>query len=208
MTFRVVRLPDSRLWLRVADPEWEDPLDPTYAGRYGGRWNPPNSYPTLYLNADVDTARRQLEQLLDGEPIRVEDLRDDAYALVAATLPRNQDACDAVTDAGLKALGLPTTYPADANGERIPHADCQPMGQTVREEGLRGVWCRSAVRLDGSGRELAWFPAELDSDRAREHWDDPLPLGDWRDATGWEDLGASPQPDPAPADGQPSPADP
>ena len=89
---RAVRLPGGRLWLRVADPAWEDPLDPRYAGRDGGRWNPPNSLPTLYLNGDVYTAQLQLERLLDGEPIHVEDLRDDAYLLVAAMLPGDQDA--------------------------------------------------------------------------------------------------------------------
>lgn len=195
MTSRVVRLPDGRLWLRVADPDWKDPLDPSYAAEAGGRWNPPNSFPTLYLNADPPTARLQLERMLEGQPARVEELRDDAYVLIAAQLPSGQRTADAVTDAGLDELGLPVTYPADQNGERIPRGRCQSIGVEVRDNGLQGVWCRSAARIDGRGREVAWFPAGPRS-RARVVWEEPRPLGEWRDATGWEDVGESPQVDP------------
>lgn len=207
MTPRVVRLPDGRLWLRVADPAWEDPLDPTHAARVGGRWNPPDSFPTLYLNADVYTAQLQLERLLEDAPLRFEDLRGDAYVLVAATLPGDPHAADVVTDEGLQALGLPASYPADENGERVSREDCQPVGAEVRSQGLRGVWCRSAVRLDGSGRELAWFPADRRS-RAQEWWDDPLPLSEWRESESWDDLGESSQPDPEPLDSDSSPDSP
>ena len=34
-------------------PAWDDPLDPNYAKGYGGRWNPPDSFPTLYFNEDL-----------------------------------------------------------------------------------------------------------------------------------------------------------
>ena len=43
-------LSDGHEWLRIADPGWRDPLDPTFAQRFGGRWNPPDSFPTLYFN--------------------------------------------------------------------------------------------------------------------------------------------------------------
>jgi hypothetical protein len=52
-----VRLPDGRVWLRVADPEWADPLDPSWAAERVGRWNPPASFPTLHLNCDVGSGR-------------------------------------------------------------------------------------------------------------------------------------------------------
>jgi hypothetical protein len=45
-----VRLPDDGVWLRLAEPEWEDPLDPSFAAFQGGRWNAPGSYPALYRN--------------------------------------------------------------------------------------------------------------------------------------------------------------
>lgn len=185
---RTVDLPDGRVWLRVADPAWSDPLDPTYAERHGGRWNPPRSFRTLYLNADVETARLRLDRMLEGSPVEVEDLEDDAYLLVAATLPRAQRCAEARTDTGLRALGLPTSYPVDGDGREVPHAPCQAAGRTVREAGLRGVLCRSAATRDGRGREFAWFPATVRS-HAHPVWDEPRGLGAWRGASGWSELG-------------------
>jgi hypothetical protein len=199
VTPRRLRLPESRVWLRLAEPEWEDPLDPSFAAAAGGRWNPPDSYPVLYLNGDVQTARLQIERMLAGSPVHVDDLDDGAYVLVAATLPRSQQCADAVTDSGLRALGLPPTYPLDrSGGTELGHATCQSIGMVLHGEALRGVWCRSACTSDGRGRELAWFPATRRS-RARPVWDDPLPLSRWRDAGGWSELRLAEQPDPDPA---------
>jgi RES domain-containing protein len=196
----VVSLPPRRVWLRVADADWVDPLDPSYAATHGGRWNPPGSFPTLYLNADVATARAQLEHLLAGSPVRPEDLDDEAYVLVAAELPLRQTAADAVTVTGLTGLGLPATYPLDGRGVEVAHAVCQRVGVRIQDRGVRGVLCRSACTPDGSGRELAWFPADARS-RARPVWDRPRPLGAWRNAERFEDLGLAPQPDPAAGSG-------
>lgn len=155
---RVETLPDGHRWLRVADQMWSDPLDPSFAGRHGGRWNPPASFPTLYLNEDVLTARAQVVALLRGSPVGPDDL-DDGYDLVVATIPRSQEVAEAVSDDGLEALGLPETYPRYRNGRPVRHDVCQPIGQTVKDAGLRGIHARSAATDDGSGRELAWFPA-------------------------------------------------
>lgn len=54
-------------------------LDPGYAAAAGGRWNPPVSFPTLYLNGDVATARMRLQRLVEGAPFIMDDLDDDAY---------------------------------------------------------------------------------------------------------------------------------
>lgn len=110
------------------------------------------------------------------------------YVLVAAILPRDQTCADALSDAGLRALDLPDTYPLDARGQPIPRSTCQPIGQEVKDLALRGIVCRSACTADGRGRELAWFPATSRS-HANPVWDKPLPLGDWRDAATWGDLG-------------------
>ena len=48
MTLRHETLPDAHVWWRIADPAWTNPLDPSFAQRQGGRWNPPDSFPTLY----------------------------------------------------------------------------------------------------------------------------------------------------------------
>ena len=192
-----VRLPDERVWLRVAEPSWDNPLDPSFARDRGGRWNPPGSFPALYLNADVATARMKIERMLAGSPVTVDDLDDEAYVLVAATLPTAQICADATTAAGLRSLGLPDTYPRDADGVEIDHRACQRIGRQVHDAGLDGVWCRSACTADGRGRELAWFPAPRRA-AARPVWSEPLPFGAWRYADGWGDFGLDDQPEPYP----------
>ena len=151
----------------------------------------------LYLNADVGTARLQIDRLVEGQPFTADDLDDDAYVLIAATLPRSQTCADAVTRAGLKALGLPKSYPVDAAGEVVERDVCQSIGAEVHDAGLRGVWSISAASPTQAGRELAWFPATARS-RAHPTWQEGLPLGQWRDATAWSDIGLSEQADPAP----------
>lgn len=158
----VERLSDGHEWLRVADPDWVDPLDPSYAAERGGRWNPPGSHLTLYLNEDLTTARSQVTALLAGSPVDADDL-DLGFDLVSATLPRSQDVAEAVSAEGLEALGLPPTYPRYGNGRPIRHDVCQPIGAQVYEAGLRGVHARSAADDRGDGRELAWFPARSSS---------------------------------------------
>jgi len=170
------RLPNAKRWYRVADEKWDNPLDPGFAQRFGGRWNPPSSFPTLYLNEDVDTARAQIRRMLEGSPVRPEDL-DPPYVLVTATLPSRQVVADAVTDVGLETLGLPETYPVDKDGVTISHTICQPIGARIKDQNLRGVHARSAVTPDGTGRELAWFPARTSS-RATPI-DSPLAFSTW-----------------------------
>jgi len=194
---RTVTLPDRRVWLRVADPLWANPLDPSFAEAAGGRWNPPASFPVLYLNADVGTARLQIERLVEDQPFTADDLDDDAFVLIAATLPRSQTCADAVSRAGLGALGLPPSYPMSDAGGVVERGVCQSIGAEVHEAGLRGVWCRSAASRSHAGRELAWFPASARS-RARPTWTDGLPLGSWRDATDWSDIGLTEQVEPRP----------
>ena len=161
-------LPDDHVWWRVADPAWSDPLDAGFAGRRGGRWNPPGSFPVLYLNEDRMTARLNLLAFIADWPYEPEDLRDHtAPILVGCAVPARQIVCDAHTGAGLRAAGLPATYPLDEAGGIVPHARCQPVGVQARAASLRGVRAHSARSRDGVGRELAWFPAAIRS-RARQ----------------------------------------
>ena len=157
---KVEVLRDGQSWLRVADPSWIDPLDTSFAQALGGRWNPPGSFATLYLNENLETARAQVIAVLAGSPVDPEDL-DLGFDLVVATLPRDQEVADAISEDGLKALGLPETYPRHRNGRPVRHEDCRRVGQAVHEAGLRGVHARSAVHDEG--RELAWFPARESS---------------------------------------------
>lgn len=143
------------VYCRVADPEWDDSLDPSYAASQGQRWNPPGTE-CLYLNRDEQTARANVARRFVGLAYGPEDL-DPATApvLVEVTLPAGQ-AADAYSDGGLASLGLPDTYPHNADGRPMPHSTCQPIGTAVLDAGLDGVDYRSAA-ADGD-RELAWFP--------------------------------------------------
>jgi RES domain len=194
---KTVTLPKGRVWLRVANSNWAKPLDPSYAQRLGGRWNAPEACPTLYLNADLATARSQLERMLEGYPAGLDDLDEDAFVLVAARVPGRQRCADAASAAGLKTLRLPSSYPVDRKGKPISHARCQRVGAAVRSERLNGLWCRSAATPEGRGRELAWFPSGSRS-KAKPAWRRPLPLDAWIYAKQWSDIGLDPQPDPRP----------
>lgn len=154
------RLVDDHPWLRIADPSWANPLDSTFAAKAGGRWNPPNSHRTLYLNEDLVTARLNLRAYAAEWPWEPEDLQPDrAPVLVTAKLPRQQTVADAHTPEGVAALGLPRTYPLDQAGVAVTHGRCQSIGEAAERAGLRGIRCRSAQVPLGAGRELAWFPA-------------------------------------------------
>ena len=171
------RLVDAHEWLRICEAGWSDPLDPGFAQARGGRWNPPDSWPTLYLNEDVVTARLNLDAFISGWPYRPEDLSDATGPhLAVATLPRNQTVADGHTPEGVSAVGLPSTYPVYLSGEPVTHDICQVIGVEVKGEGLRGVRCRSARAPLGAGRELAWFPA---TSRSRAHLVERRQYPDW-----------------------------
>lgn len=120
---RTEMLADGHVWLRVAQADWADPLDTRFAQRVGGRWNPPDSFPTLYLNEEVVTARINMQLFTDAWPYGPEDLRDDAApVLVEALLPRQQRVADAHSPKGVISLGLPATYPLDTSGQPVPRS--------------------------------------------------------------------------------------
>ncbi len=158
--------------LRVADPDWTDALDATFAAQPPGqRWNPPG-VECLYLNGDHATARANVERLYAGLPYGPEDLEPaTAPVLIEVTIP-NGVAADAYTPAGLTSFGLPVTYPVDGDRAPIGHSVCQPLGQSALDAGLDGVDARSAV--EGGDRELAWFPKGRTPAA-----DPPVPFDDW-----------------------------
>jgi RES domain-containing protein len=142
---------------RVADPAWADPLDPSYARRKGGRWNPPQSFGVVYLCADVATARANVARLFAGLPYGPEDLEPDRAPQLVEVDLTTESYVDAVTNAGLRALQLPTSYPVEPDGTSVPHRVCQPIGQRLYDAGELGIASRSAAPGASHGRELSWF---------------------------------------------------
>jgi RES domain len=139
-------------YLRVADPDWEDPLDGRFAADRGGRWNPPESFAVVYLTSSVAVARAYVFQKFEGQPYGPEDLRAGPV-LVRTRVPEDRYV-NAVTAAGLRDLGLPETYPLDSRRRLVPWRRCQPIGLRAWEAGLPGVAARSAR---AEGEELAYF---------------------------------------------------
>ena len=177
-------LPERHVWLRLTQSRHRDAFDMSYARERGGRWNPPESWPTLYLNDDLATVHAQVRHLFAGRGIDPGDLDDTApIELAAATLPQRQRVADVVSGPGVASVGLPSTYPVDDAGVIVDHALTQNIGVCVHDAGLRGVWCRSATM---TGNELAWFPA--DRSVARPLWAEPLPYGSWRHAVTLSDV--------------------
>jgi hypothetical protein len=178
---RTELLREGHEWLRIAETSWlkGDPLDPSFAAILGGRWNPPDSFPTLYLNEDVVTARLNLRHFIEGWPYEPEDLRNaTGPALVHALLPRRQLVADVHSREGVAAVKLPAGFPLDQHGRLVAHAPCQAIGLEAKRTGLRGVRARSARAPDGAGRELAWFPATRRS-RARAAAVEPFEAWYW-----------------------------
>jgi len=146
------------VYVRVADPDWKDPLSGEFAKARGGRWNRAGSFPVVYLNGDVRVARANLLQRFAGQPYGPEDLEpSSAPVLVSTDVPEGRYV-DVVSDAGCEAAGLPPTYPRDARGETVPREVCRPIGQAARRDGLPGIACRSAAAAaPPGGEELAFF---------------------------------------------------
>ena len=149
-------------YLRIAYPDWDEPLDGSYSARFGGRWNPAGSYPVCYLNRDLPTARanarHMLERRLAGLPVTVDDIDPDELPVLVETVVEDEEFVDVLSAEGCLAVGLPSTYPKGVDGATVPWAICQPIGAAAWDEGRAGMACRSAAETaPPDGEELAWF---------------------------------------------------
>ena len=154
-------------YLRVADPSWRSPLDGRFAGERGARWNPPDSFPVVYLCSTVEIARANVLRRFDGLPYSALDLLPDRRPTLIETDVGSHRAVDVITDAGCRAAGLPTTYPRAADGTEIGWDRCRATGRIAWDQGERSIACRSAAaRPTDLGEELAWFVRDT-ADRLR-----------------------------------------
>lgn len=126
---------------RVADPSWLDPLDTSYSGQRGGRWNPP-PLEALYLNASkrvaLANARRHVESIFAAS---LDDVRDDRLPdLQYVEINDGGTFLDAVTPHGISLLQLPATYPSG-----VPHEISQTIGLAASRVPLDGIVPLSAM---------------------------------------------------------------
>ncbi len=149
---------------RVCDPTWTNCCDGTFAKQFGGRWNPPNSFEVLYLNADIETARANAALNYEGEAFGLFDLNPTQRPHLQIVTVAPCDAADAISDDGRAQLGLPAK-PAAHKG----WAACQKVGAAAHAAGLAGVACRSAGCLKGA--EFAAFDLRLIAPGERQTFD-------------------------------------
>lgn len=145
-------------YVRVADPGWRRPLDPSFAAARGGRWNPPASFPVVYLCRTPTVARQLVLKRFEGLPYGVLDVRADRRPALIETEVPDHRAVDVVSDAGCRAASLPATYPLDTDGRTIGWDRTRSIGSAAWEQGERSIACRSAALTERrDGEELAWF---------------------------------------------------
>jgi hypothetical protein len=112
----------------------------------------------VYLNATLDLARALVRARLEDRGIRPEDILPEAGPVLVATTVPGDSYVNAVTDAGLRSVNLPVSYPLDSRGKVIAHRVCQPIGKLAWDAGERGIACRSATRgAPSNEEELAYF---------------------------------------------------
>jgi hypothetical protein len=162
----VITTPRKGRYYRVCDPLWSDCCDAAFAARHGGRWNAPNTFPVLYLNADIDTAKMNAQRVYEGEAFGLYDLNPTMRPHLQLVEVTACTPIDAVTDDGLTALGLPVTYP-----DKVGHSVCRPIGKRIQSAGHCGIACRSAARV--GGEELALLDLHLATKQDR------LPFTEW-----------------------------
>jgi len=167
-------------YFRVYSPEWTDPPnETTYNKKYGGRWNLPDVFGALYLNATIAVAAAQARHQHAGRAIKLFDLQPQSRPVLAAFDVLPMTIVDAVSAVGIKSLKLPTHFPYGVDWTR-----CQAIGIRAHRAALSGVAARSNAEatLDRFvGEELVSFDSQPMPAMTRfgipfaEWYPDPIP---------------------------------
>ena len=127
-----------------------DPLTDDGARRAGGRFNPPNSFPVLYLCSTRPCVVAELTRQAERQGLRVDDFLPREVIEVAGTLGKVLDLTDLAT---LDALGI---TPADL--VREDRGFTREIGEAAHEHGFQAIRSPSATGVD---QVLAIFPENL-----------------------------------------------
>ena len=120
---------------------------------HGGRWNPPDSFATLYLALERETAIAEFYRLAARQQRDPEDF-------LPRRLYRYDLALEAVLD--LRATAARATVGLDDSAVRAPDATvCRAVGEAVEYLGLEGLLAPSAT---GAGNVLVVFVDRLRAD--------------------------------------------
>ena len=134
---------------------------------FGGRWNPPDSFPVLYTGLTVATVEAELVRHVLRSNLELTDL----LPRVIYTLEvRMSSVVDLRDEASLVAVGLAMD---DVTSDDL--SACQAVGEAVHKLGREGILAPSAT---GSGDVLAIFELNLRSHSSVQ----PAGYVDWRPA--------------------------
>jgi RES domain-containing protein len=125
-----------------------DPLSGVGARMFGGRWNPRDAFPTIYLAHPLRTGMLELDRLAEASgttPQRLISRGYEVHTIQVAEL----SVLDLRTEAALAAVGLNLDDIADDDWTA-----CQTVGQAAWFLELQGVLAPSA---SGEGHVLAVF---------------------------------------------------
>lgn len=146
------------------------PLSGAGARSHGGRWNPPESFSTLYLALERETTIREFYRLAKRQGRDPEDFLPRRMYRYDVTLAAVLDIRDASTGAALQLSD--SQLSADNAGP------CQQIGESAHYLGLEGILAPSAT---GEGTVLAVFFDRLHADsqvRDLDHESWVAPPGD------------------------------
>lgn len=127
-----------------------DPRSGEGARRNGGRFNPPHSFPVLYLCLTRPCVVAELTRQAERQSVNLEDLLPRELWQVTTELVKVLDLTD---DATLQALAL---SPADLTRE--DHRFTQDIGEAAHQHGFQAIRSPSATGVD---HVLAVLPENL-----------------------------------------------
>ena len=111
----------------------------------------------LYLCATIAVAAGNARRTYEGEIATLFDLLPEQRPDLQVAVVAPMSVVDAATDAGLRSLHLPLSYPID-----VPWEACLVIGQRAYRRNENGIACRSADATDRTkivveGEELVVF---------------------------------------------------
>jgi len=117
-----------------------DPRSGEGARRHGGRFNPPRSFPVLYVCLTRPCVAAELTRQAERQGLSVEDILPRELWQISAELEKVLDLTDAAT---LEALALT----AD-DLVRDDHRFTQDLGEAAHEHGFQAIRTPSATGVD------------------------------------------------------------
>lgn len=140
------------------------PLSTTGAQTLGGRWNPPNSFPALYLALTDETAAAEFYRRAEGENLAPEDLLPRRLHQYRVRLSAVLD----LTDIEIRnALGI-STDDLTSNDRSL----CNALGDAAHYVGFEGILAPSATGV-GDVLVVFWDRLKAESDV------EPFAFKDW-----------------------------